>query len=44
MNWPRIILDGIAISLMFNAVAGVDFLLWPQACGTMFPREIRRLG
>lgn len=42
MNWPRIILDGIAMSLLFNAVVGVGFLLWPQAYSTMFPREIRQ--
>ena len=42
MNWPRIILDGIAMSLLFNAVVGVGFLLWPQAYSTMVPREIRQ--
>ncbi len=42
MNWPRIILDGISMSLLFNAVVGVGFLLWPQAYSTMFPREIRQ--
>ena len=42
MNWPRIILDGISMSLLFNAVVGVGFLLWPQAYSTMFPGEIRR--
>lgn len=42
MNWPRTILDGIAMSLLFNAVVGVGFLLWPQAYSTMFPKEIRK--
>ena len=42
MNWPRIILDGISMSLLFNAVVGMGFLLWPQAYSTMFPREIRQ--
>ena len=42
MNWPRIILDGIAMSLVFNAVVGLGFLLWPQAYSTMFPGEIRQ--
>ena len=42
MNWPRIILDGISMSLLFNAVVGVGFLLWPQAYSTMFPKEIRQ--
>ena len=42
MNWPRIILDGLSMSLLFNAVVGVGFLLWPQAYSTMFPKEIRK--
>ena len=42
MNWPRIILDGISMSLLFNAVVGVGFLLWPQAYSTMFPKEIKQ--
>ena len=42
MNWPKIILDGISMSLLFNAVVGVGFLLWPQAYSTMFPKEIRQ--
>ena len=41
MNWPRTILDGIAMALLFNAVVGVGFLLYPQAYSTMFPKEIR---
>ena len=41
MYWPRIILDGLSMSLLFNAVVGVGFLLWPQAYSTMFPKEIR---
>ena len=28
MNWPRIILDGISMSLLFNAVVCVGFLLY----------------
>lgn len=42
MNWPRIILDGISMSLLFNAVVGVGFLLFPQAYSTMFPKEIKQ--
>lgn len=42
MNWTRIVLDGISMSLLFNAVVGVGFLLWPQAYSTMFPKEIRK--
>ena len=41
MNWPRIILDGTSMSLLFNAVVGVGFLLIPQAYSTMFPKEIK---
>lgn len=41
MNWPRIIVDGLAMSLLFNAVAGLGFLLVPQAYSTMFPKEIK---
>ena len=26
MNWPRIILDGLSLSLLFNAVAGLGLL------------------
>ena len=39
MNWPRIILDGLSMSLLFNAVACLGFLLVPQAYSTMFPKE-----
>ena len=42
MNWPRIILDGISMSVLFNAVVGLGFLLVPQAYSTMFPKEIRK--
>ena len=41
MNWARTILDGIAMSLLFNAAVGMGFLLWPQAYSTMFPKEIK---
>lgn len=42
MNWARTILDGCVMSMLFNAVVGVGFLLWPQAYSTMFPKEIRK--
>ena len=41
MNWPRTILDGIAMALLFYAVVGVGFLIYPQAYSTMFPKEIK---
>ena len=42
MNWPRLILDGLTGSMLFNAVAIMGFLLVPQAYSTMFPKEIRK--
>lgn len=42
VNWARTILDGIMVSILFNAVVALGFLLLPQAYSTMFPREIRR--
>ena len=42
MNWPRIILDGLSMSLLFNAVVGLGFLLVPQAYSVMFPKEIKQ--
>jgi hypothetical protein len=41
MNWPRIILDGLSMSLLFNAVVGVGFLIFPQAYSTMIRKEIK---
>ena len=41
MNWPRIILDGIAMSAVFNAVVLVGFFLWPQEYSVMSPKEIK---
>ena len=41
MNWPRIILDGIAMSAVFNAVVLVGFTIWPQEYSVMFPKEIK---
>ena len=41
MNWPRIILDGLAMSALFNAVVLVGFNLWPQEYSVMFPKEIK---
>ena len=31
MNWPRIILDGLSMALLFNAAALLGFMLVPQA-------------
>ncbi|MBQ6505314.1 MAG: hypothetical protein IJI57_15520 [Flexilinea sp.] len=42
MNWLRIILDGVAMSILFNAVVGIGFILWPQEYSVMFPKEIKK--
>ena len=42
MNWPRIILDGIAMSAVFNAAVLLGFTLWPQEYSVMFPKEIQK--
>ena len=44
MNWPRIFLDGLSMSLLFNAVVGLGFMLVPQAYSLMFPKEIKEAG
>lgn len=41
MNWARTILDGLMMSLLFNAVVGLGFTLFPQAYSVMFPKEIK---
>lgn len=41
MNWPRIILDGVTMSALFNAVVLVGFNLWSQEYSVMFPKEIK---
>ena len=30
MNWPRIILDELSMSLLFNAVAGAEYAFLPE--------------
>ena len=42
MIWPRTILDGISMALLFNALVGVGFLIYPQAYTTMFPKRSRK--
>jgi hypothetical protein len=37
----RIILDGLAMSLVFNFGAGLFSFVMPQAYSTMFPKEIK---
>lgn len=42
MDWLRIVLDGIAMSLVFNAVAGLGVFLKPHAYAHMLPKEIKK--
>lgn len=41
MVWPRIILDGIVLSVLFNVIVALLWLSVPNACSRMMPREIR---
>ena len=41
MNWSRTILDGIVLSILFNAVVGLFFFVVPQAYAMMFPKGIK---
>lgn len=41
MNLSRTILDGIVLSILFNAVVGLFFFVVPQAYAMMFPKGIK---
>lgn len=41
MNWTRIVLDGIAMALVFNAVVGMFWFIMPHAYTRMLPKEIK---
>ena len=41
MDWERIVLDGIVLCVVFNAVVGLFFFVFPQAYSRMFPKGIR---
>ena len=41
MNLSRTILDGIVLSILFNAVVGLFFFVVPQAYAMMFPKSIK---
>lgn len=41
MNWLRIVLDGLAMALVFNAVVGMFWFLMPHAYARMLPKEIK---
>lgn len=40
MNWLRTILDGVAMSAVFNSCVAVFWLLKPHAFITMFPKAL----
>lgn len=42
MNLSRTILDGIVLSILFNAVVGLFFFVVPQAYAIMFPKGIKK--
>ena len=41
MNLTRTILDGIVMCVIFNAVVGMFFFVFPQAYSRMFPKGIK---
>ena len=42
MDTARTILDGIVMCVVFNAVVGLFFFVFPQAYSTMFPRNLKK--
>lgn len=42
MDWQRIVLDGIAMSLVFNAVVSTFWFIMPHAYSRMLPKEIKQ--
>jgi len=42
MNWFRTILDGLAMSAVFNCYVAVFWLLKPHSFITMFPRSLQK--
>lgn len=44
MNWLRVILDGLAMAVVFNAVVGLFWFLMPHAYARMLPKEIRTVA
>lgn len=42
MNWLRTILDGLAMSAVFNSYVAVFWLLKPHSFITMFPKELQK--
>lgn len=44
MNWFRILLDGVALSAVFNIAIALGWLIRPTACTGMYPRAIQRIA
>ena len=42
MNWLRTILDGVAMSVVFNSCVAVFWLLKPHSFITMFPKALQK--
>ena len=42
MDIARMILDGIVMCVVFNAVVGMFFFVFPQAYSTMFPHGLKK--
>ena len=42
MNWLRTILDGVAMSAVFNSCVAVFWLLKPHSFITMFPKALQK--
>ena len=42
MNWFRTILDGVAMSAVFNSVVAVFWLLKPHSFIVMFPKDLQK--
>lgn len=41
MNWLRVVLDGLAMAFVFNAVVGMFWFIMPHAYVRMLPKEIK---
>ena len=42
MNWPRTLLDGIMLCLVFNLTIAILWMFVPNAFCNMLPAEIRK--
>jgi len=42
VNWFRTILDGVAMSAVFNSYVAVFWLLKPHSFITMFPKDLQK--